>query len=204
MKQNLKTVAVILIASICLAGCFSTSYLQQNKFMLHVNMPKESKTLRNAIVLQLEDPSITPQFANNSFVYRISNTQYETDYYNIFFIPAFQQVKQLLANYLSRSPYISHVVDAPSVIKAQYVLSPNIISLYADYRDRNNPTGVVTIEFNLYKHLSGKYYSVLHKTFTEATPLQQKDSYSLVNAWNTGLQKIFKRMSAQLNNAMKH
>lgn len=194
MKQNLKTIVFILMTSISLVGCFSAGYIQQNKYMLYINMPKSSTKLRNAKILQLEDPTIAPQFANNSFVYRTSNTQYQTDYYNVFFIPAFQQVKQLLTQYLNNSVFISRVIDTPSVIKARYILSTQILDLYADYRDRDHPTGVVTIEFNLYKHISGKYYSIWHTILSETTPLQQKDSESLVNAWSADLQKIFKQL----------
>ncbi len=202
MMKHIKTAAIILITCLFLAGCFSKAYVQQNKFMMHVNMPKKSTAFRNAKILQLEVPTITPQFADNSFVYRTSNSLYQNDYYNVFLIPAFQQVKQLLTAYLSRSPRIKHVVDAPSVISAQYVLSTQILDLYADYRDRNNPKGVMTMQFSLFKHISGKYYQRMHITLSKTTPLQQKDSESLVEAWNTDLQKIFKNLSVRLQQAM--
>ena len=202
MRKNIKTIIITLIASLFLAGCFSAQHIKQNKYMLHIQMPKKTKTLRNAKTLQLTEPLITPQFSNNSFVYRISNTQYQTDYYNIFFIPAFQQVRQLLTQYLTRQSFIHRVIGAPSVIGAQYVLSTDILDLYADYRNTNNPTGVVTIQFSLYKHLSGKYYLIMHKTLSESTPLKQKDSTSLVNAWSAGLQRIFKKLSIQLRKVL--
>ncbi len=202
MMKHIKTAAIILITCLFLAGCFSKAYVQQNKFMMHVNMPKKSTAFRNAKILQLEVPTITPQFADNSFVYRTSNSLYQNDYYNVFLIPAFQQVKQLLTAYLSRSPRIKHVVDAPSVISAQYVLPTQILALYADYRDRNNPKGVMTMQFSLFKHISGKYYQRMHITLSKTTPLQQKDSESLVEAWNTDLQKIFKNLSVRLQQAM--
>lgn len=204
MIKNIKTIAIILMASLLLAGCLGTKYIQQNKFMLQVNIPKKPATSYNGIVLQIEEPTIATQFANTSFVYRTSNTQYQTDYYNIFFIPASEQIKQLLSGYLGRSRSISRVVDVPSVIKAKYLLSTKILELYADYRDRNHPTGVITIEFSLFKESSGKYYELMHTTLSQATSLQQKDSESLVSAWNTDLQKIFKQLSSQLMLVMKN
>ena len=129
----------MLAAGIFLAGCLSTKYFQQNKFMLHIKMPKTTSSFRHGKILQLKDPVIIPQFANNAFVYRTSQVQYQVDSYNVFFIPAFQQIKQLLTEYLSKTPFISQVVDTPSLIPAGYVLSSKILALYADYRDRNNP-----------------------------------------------------------------
>ena len=171
--------------------------------MLHVNMPKATSNFRHGKVLQLEDPIIMPQFADNAFVYRTSQVLYQTDYYNVFLIPSFQQVKQLLAEYLSKKPFISQVVDVPSIIPSSYVLSSKILALYADYRDSKNPKGIVTIQFSLYKHTSGKYYQRMNITLTAITQLQQKNSESLVHAWNADLQKIFKRLSIQLKSAMK-
>jgi len=191
---------VIMICWSCIS-CISTSYPKRTQYMLNINtkaLKPIYKTTPTKILL-INNVTIVPQFAGISFVYRLSDIHYTKDYYHIFFNAPAQQIEELMVKYLQTTHLFNYVSDDVNLATPTYSLQARIIELYADYRNSNNPKGVITIRFTLL-HSGKKRQLLLHRTFSEAIPLQAKDSISLVEAWNTGLVKIL----AQLTNNLKN
>ena len=97
------------------------------------------------------------------------------------------------------------VTDNSMTVKTNYILSPKVTALYADYRNSNKPLAVITIEFTLFEKQSKNDDTVIlmHKTFTATTTLKQKNTFNLVNGWNNDLQKILRQLTHQLRYTCK-
>lgn len=203
MIRTLTRYSLIIIASIFLASCFSVNYPNQTKYLLHVKMPKSHTAFHHGKILKIRTPAIAPQFENAVFVYRTSNIHYQKDFYNVFFVPPSQQIKEMLIQYLGNTSFISQAIDSASPINSRYYLHSKILTLYADYRNSTHPKAVMAIQFTLLKYRQGKMYHLMHTTFSESYPLKQKDSESLVNGWSQDLQKILQRLSNRLRTAMR-
>jgi len=197
----MKLLRLNIIIAICLlcAGCLSVSYPKRQQYMLNVHPAARITRPAKNTILNIDDASIAPQFAGNTFVYRTTNARYLTDYYNLFFIPPAQQISQLLMKYLMKTGIYEHIDTPDSLLKANYILNTNILALYADYRHSANPKAVVSIQFTYYhidKNNTPKL--VFDKVFTQAIPLKAKDSFSLIYGWNKGIQRIFYQVSRDL------
>ena len=192
----LRVVIYSLIVLICLTsfGCMRAKYLQRNEYMLDVEMPSGAKYTSNK-VLEISNVTIAPQFSNLSFVYRTSDINYTRDYYHIFFNPPAQQIEQLIVKYLRTKNLFKYIVSDVSILQPNYVLRSKITALYADYRDFKRPKAIVVIHFTLFNN---KTHILIDKKFSAVIPLRQKNTQSLVYAWNKGLEKILAQLCGEL------
>ncbi len=198
MFKKLRQYSTISLCSLLLASCFSVKYPEQQTYMLNIAMPQQEKITTKHNLLMIATPTIAAQFQNNTFVYRTSAIHYLTDYYNAFFIPPNLQIKQLITEYLSHAGLFQQVVGQSNIMRADLILQTEITALYADYRNSNYPKGVIAMQFMLLNKEAKKSEILFNTTFSETIPLQQKDSQSLVLAWNQGLQKILKQLTVKL------
>ena len=150
-------------------------------------------------VLEIDNTAIAPQFSGIYFVYRTSSTHYLTDHYHYFFNPPAQQINQIVTNYLGNTGLFNYVTNDDDYEHAHYTLHTKILDLYADYRNRQKPKGIITIQFTLFQHSKLETKIVMNKTFRETIPLQAKNSDALINAWNQGLENILKKLTQNLS-----
>lgn len=188
----------VTVSCFLLGGCFSVASPEQNHYLLQVTMPAQQHKTKRARVIAVNMPLIAQQFASRYFVYRTSHIQYRTDFYNLFLLQPNQQLQQILINYLNRLSTVRQAVDESNPQSAIWKLHSRITELYADYRDRAKPTAIMSIDFSFFRDQHGKPQLIFQKTYTERTPLQAKDSESLVNAWSVDLSNILKQLSRRI------
>ncbi len=196
MKKLFITLLLI-IPCLSLTGCLRSKYPNRTQYMFDVKLPAK-KTNSSTTVLQLYNTSIVPQFSGTSFVYRTSNINYLKDHYNVFFIPPTRQINHILINYLYKAGLFHYITNTNLLGKSNYILHSKILALYADYRDRQHPKAIIKIRFVLFKPQNHKLHIIMNKSFSQAIPLSEKSSRTLVKSWNMGLQKILKRLTIDL------
>lgn len=198
----MKKLFLLFLLTISLTGCISLGKSpSQNRFMLNMNIAPKTIAHPAAATLQVNTLSILPQYAGNEFVYRTSEQNYLTDYYNVFFISPDLQLTQITADYLTKKKIFAYVGNSLNLLNnPTYTLNGTVMALYADYRNRMKPTADISIHFYL---MRGDARVVLDKTYTQAVPLQAKNSTSLVNAWNVGMTNIMYNLSHDLSVVIK-
>jgi ABC-type uncharacterized transport system auxiliary subunit len=180
------------ICFLCSGGCISLQqkHVEQNQYELKLALPgKVAKHISGK--LDVYYPQIDYQFASSSFVYRVSDLKYITDYYNVFFGSPIDQIQEGLIKYLHSARVFNYVAEDVYPLKADYALKTTVFALYGDYRNPNLPKAVIGIRFVLLD-LRDTQKVVLDKNFKEEIPLQAKSSEALVAAWNTGLNRILR------------
>jgi cholesterol transport system auxiliary component len=194
-----KTIYFIFILIFTLtAGCLSKKYPDKKQYAFDIPAPKTIKIASPGQILEIDNTTITPQFSSVNFTYRISAISYLTDYYNTFFSPPTQQIDQIITNYLTQTGLFRYVTNDDDYGQANYTLHAKVLELYADYRHKQNPRGIIAIQFTLFKQTELETTMIMDKTFREAVPLSSKDSQSLINAWTQGLEKILQGLTLKL------
>lgn len=201
LKQLLLSCSLIIAICWSCVSCISTSYPRRAQYILNINTKALKPIYKTtpAKILTINNVTIVSQFSGISFVYRTSDINYTKDYYHIFFNSPAQQIEQLLVKYLQTTNLFNYVSDDINLTAPTYKLQARVLELYADYRASNNPKAVITIRFTLL-HSGKARHILMHRTFSEAIPLQAKDSKSLVKAWNVGLAKILSQLTNSLKN----
>lgn len=198
LKQQFILFILITVACLLCVSCVKVNYPNRTQYMLNVAIPKPIYNRPKTRTIAIQNVTIAPQFAGLSFAYRTQDLVYTKDYYNIFFNPPAQQIEQLIVKYLQATNLFSYVSNNVNFVSPNYVLHADVTKLYADYRDANQPKAVIAIKYTVLRP-SNRKKVVLVQTVVESIPLQNKDSQSLIKAWNSGLTQTL----AQLTNNLK-
>lgn len=192
----MKKIISLILCAFFLAGCFHAPNVPRQTYLFDLSAPSSIKHHFAEHSIYIAQTMILPQFAGTSFVYRTQNNIYTTDYYNGFFISPSEQIHQAIVNYFLKKSSLS-VFEGDAIGNINYILRTKILALYADYQNPDQPMAVMSIEFSLYD-LTGKSPVLTYKKIvTEKTPLQEKDSDSLITAWNIDLSKILNHLTLE-------
>lgn len=191
----MKKLLTIIIVSICLSACLSTPNVVRQQYAFNVITPRTKSKIHAKKILNIANTTISPNFSGISFVYRRTDSQYLSDFYNVFMTPPAMQIQNALAYYLNQSGLFLHVGINSGMVSPDYTLTTNILELYADYRDTAHPKAVMAIRFVFLKSSSK---IIFNKVYRQATLLQEKDSDSLMNGWNQDLTNILKQLARDI------
>lgn len=175
----------LLILSSFLSGC---GYGGQKNFVLEVSRNRPQQKISKKVVLHVESFNISANFSKRSFVYRKSQSEYETDFYNRFLINPEDMITEKTRTWLLESGLFKLVLEPGSYLVASHILEGNIISLYGDLRDKSSPKAIMEIRFFLVE-LSNKSV-VFEKTYKATFKSNNRTAESLVEAFDNCLTNI--------------
>lgn len=194
---------LMLICVICSIGlissCVSVKHVERKQYLLNVKTKEIPHTPSKAFDLEIYQTTAIAPFDQLSFLYRISDTQYTTDYYHSFITSPTQQLTQLFANYLYAT---QHIKQLPAK-SHDYKVYSKLTKLYADYRDRNHPKATVAMHILLVKKSASAQKVLLSKNFQVDVPINEKNSESLLNAWNIAVTKLLRIEAREIVSSLK-
>jgi cholesterol transport system auxiliary component len=190
LPAKLAANGALLLAFFC-CGCVSLerSYPEKRYFVIEVK-PSADNRADAGQVLSLPYLHISPRYAERSFIYRTSETEYESDFYNQFLSAPAVMITEEMRRALAASTKFKHVVGPTSPLTADYVLEGSINSLYGDFRKPSAPAAVLEIEFFLHNENPGNSGVVLQKRYLKSVPLKEKSPEALAKGWSEALEAI--------------
>ncbi len=192
-------------ASFLFAGCVSIekSYPDKRYFVLDIVADAASQNAGETGTLQIASARVSPRYADRSFIYRRSETRFESDFYNQFLISPGVLVAEELRQGLSQSGIFKFVVGSANAITATHTLEIVVNTLYGDFRDLRAPKAVMEIEFFLRQEGSPSEI-VFHKRYHSAISLEARNPEALVQGWNRALEAISGSLVADLKASNLH
>lgn len=147
-------------------------------------------------VLKVRPFDISPGFQGRELVYRLGDHEFESDYYNLFFVPPGPAVTQQIRQWLRDGGVFSNVMEEGSIVNADFALEGSVTSLYGDFRDRTAPKAVLEIQVFLLQNNIESYPVIFQKTYRKETPFafSGTESTELANALNIGLAGILQAL----------
>ena len=197
MKARVITLFSTMLVAIVLSGCMGdrVSYSQRN-FILQANRDLPHIQKSKDIVLSVQDFNGDDLYTNKNFVYRIGQSEYETDFYNQFLLRPEDMITSKTRRWLSDSGLFKLVLEPGSYSDATEMLEGNLLALYVDFRDKQTPKAVLKVRFFVLD-LSDK--SVLYSNTYEVTSTAKDNSVeSLVGAFNESLVKVLSELEKDL------
>lgn len=204
MKSSLIKHGYALIPLLALfSGCVSIekSYPDQHYFVLEISPVANVSPTEGSGVLEVADVRVSPRYAEKSFVYRTSETRYESDFYNQFLTAPAALVTEEIRKGLARSRVFRHVIASSSQLQPTHILEGAVSALYGDFRNSGAPKAVLEIEFFLSKANSPGTDGVVGKRYAKAIALEGRSPEALVKAWNRALGEIVDSLAADLKAA---
>jgi len=185
---------VFALALFCF-GCVSLerSYPEKRYFVIEVKEAKKADEKANPgseQTLSVANLQISPRYADRGFIYRTSEAEYESDFYNQFLTSPAVMISEETRKALAASSKFKYVVGPSSSLAADYSLEGSINSLYGDFRKPNAPAAVLEIEFFLHNENPAGPGIALQKRYVKSVPLTEKSPEALAKGWSQALEAI--------------
>ena len=199
-RSHHRIVGALLLLFISCYGCVSLerSYPEKRYFVLEAS---ESVMLANPAgdrILSVSNLRVSPRYADRSFVYRISEAGYETDFYNQFLTATDLMIGEEVRRSLGASRVFKYVVGPSNQLQSNYALEGSVNALYGDFRDLNAPAAFLEIEFFLYNEDVVNPRIIMQKRYLKSVAINTRSPDALVKGWNAALSEILAALIADL------
>ena len=134
---------------------------------------------------------------------RTGESTYETDFYNVFFVPPAMQAGEQTQRWLTGSGLFGSVVGTGSSVPETHILEGNLIALHGDLTHGDMGAAVIELQFMLVRVASDPPAVQLQKTYRQVVLVGDAEPASMVKGWTEGLTKILAALEEDLANARK-
>ncbi|QLA16918.1 ABC-type transport auxiliary lipoprotein family protein [Desulfolutivibrio sulfoxidireducens] len=199
-------IAVLLALATLVAGCSAPKIPAPEKRFYAIN-PTRPETLPPAPggpILRVRAFEISPAVSGKEMVYRLAEHEFESDYYNVYFVAPGPAVTQAARQWLRACGLFSLVPPEGSLAggaaDADLILEGSVTALYGDFRDRAAPKAVAEVQFFVGKKTGGAPEVVFQRNYRAAVPFSfdGSDSAALAAALNTALADVLSRFEADM------
>jgi hypothetical protein len=180
---------LLLIAA---AGCvdLKVPYPERRFYTIEALRPSPDQSGDPATVLRVRRFSASKMCDGSEFVLRTADSSYESDFYNVFFVPPALEMADQTRRWVTGSGLFGHVVGAGSALGETHILEGNLVALHGDYRKPQQPLAVIEIQLLLLRVSQEPAAALLQKTYRRELPIRDREPASLVRGWSDGLASI--------------
>jgi hypothetical protein len=183
---------LLFIALIIGCGGINKSYPERTYYLFEVSEPSNPLTPVQGTTVEVKRFSISPGNEGKEFVYRTTDIQYLSDFYNQFFRPPSVILTEAVTQWLDQAQVFEDVLNPVSQALPIYFIEGNVVELYGDYRNQSAAKAVMKIQFYLLKtsDLGDQPNIVFGKTYESEQPIGSATPPNLMNGWNLALEDI--------------
>ncbi len=183
-----------------LIGCVNLerSYPEKRYFILDVSRDKNVSSPDTGTVLKVRRFRISSRYEGKGFVYRLKDLNYESDFYNEFFISPASLLTEEIRKWVAGSGLFQHVVDPSSYMDPNYVLEGAVTSLYGDYGVSTAPKAILEMQFFLLQETAASPKIIFQSQYHKEEPLKGNTPDALVKSWNKALNQILTEFETDL------
>jgi len=188
----------LLLAPGCVKVDIEKSYPDKRYFVIEASRGAATSDAKATGILLVSALRVSPRYESRSFVYRRSESNYESDFYNQFLVSPGAQLTEEVRRALGQAQVAQYVVGASSQSEPTHVLEGTVDALYGDFRDLNAPRAVLEMEFFLSKESATRAEILTRKRYTKSVAVNGRSPEALVKGWNDGLSEILAALVADL------
>ena len=199
-RSHHRIVSALLLLFISCYGCVSLerSYPEKRYFVLEASESVIPANPGGDRILSVSNLRVSPRYADRSFVYRISEAGYETDFYNQFLTATDVMIGEEVRRGLGASRVFKYVVGPSNQLQPNYVLEGSIDALYGDFRNLDAPAALLEIEFFLHNEDLASPGIIMQKRYVKSVAINARSPEALVKGWDAALNEILAALIADL------
>ena len=182
------------------AACVNVekSYPDKRYYVLEPTRSQETANTQASGVLLVSSLRVSPRYEGRSFIYRLSEANFESDFYNQFLVSPGALLTETVRRALSQAQVARYVIGPGSQLEPTHVLEGTVDALYGDFRDVNAPRAVLEMEFFLSRESPTKAKIITRKRYAKSIAVKGRAAEALVNGWNQALNEIVATLVADL------
>jgi cholesterol transport system auxiliary component len=192
------TLAPLLLLAL-LSGCIQLERPgpERDTYALRPAAP-EPRLEPSGPVLDLRSLRISPLFDQRTFVYRIGEDEYRSDYYHLFLVDPGAMITDAIARRLRGTGLFRQVTVDGGLGEPDYLLTGEVDELYGDDRPAHPPEAVLALELRLAAVAEGGLRPVFSHRYRRTIPLGGRSAEALVGGWNRALEEILADLAGDL------
>ena len=196
--MNVKPLGWVVILLATTSGCMSLkqSYVEKHQFALEAVRTGAPLSLEKTFALKIRPVLAAPMCESASLARRVDENRYESDFYNVFFMPASDQLTECIRQWLTQAGF--QTIPPASRMNADLVLESLLTSLHGDYRNPAQPAAVMALEAAVVDVRSATPRMVFQKAYARTIPLNKAAAADLVEGWNQALASILAELESDL------
>jgi cholesterol transport system auxiliary component len=140
---------------------------------------------------------VAPAFSSRNLLYRMTATEYESDYYNLFLINPGELITQEIRKWLTWANLFEAVIPPGSMFEAAYTLEGHVLELYGDFSEGSG-VAVLTIQLFMVHEPHGETEIMHQGRYERRVPLLERSPAGLVRGYNQALASILQQMEKNL------
>lgn len=192
---------LLFLSILSLPSCisFNKDYPEKKSFLIEIKKPSNSiitRSISSEWVVKLRKVNVSSKFSDKSFVYRRSETKYESDFYNEFLISPQQNLAEEFIRYLDGSNAFKSATDMSSRIEASHYIEVDVNQLYGDFRDSSKPQSMLEMQIRVFDDREASYKPVWRKNYKRIIAMKNESPEALVVGWDSALSEITKEFIA--------
>lgn len=195
--------AILTVLAACLPVLSSCVKLERQPvdkrfYSLDVARPGEAVPAPKAgAALLVRRLQVSPRVAPRELVYRMGESGWTADYYNLFFVPPADMLSQDLRTWLRTSGLYANVVDPASLLEPTLVLEGNVVGLHGDF-SQSPAQAVVEMQFLLLDNAGAERAVLLTRDIRRTAPLAGNSPQELVRALRVAVGECFGELEGAL------
>jgi cholesterol transport system auxiliary component len=199
-RSHHRIVSALLLLFISCYGCVSLerSYPEKRYFVLEASESVIPANPGGDRILSVSNLRVSPRYADRSFVYRISEAGYETDFYNQFLTATDVMIGEEVRRGLGASRVFKYVVGPSNQLQPNYVLEGSVNAIYGDFRNLDAPAALLEIEFFLHNEDLANPGIIMQKRYVKSVAINARSPEALVKGWDAALNEILAALIADL------
>ena len=200
--------SALILSLVFIYGCsgLSKSYPERNFYMFDLPPVNVQYPRVSGAVAEISRFNISPGSDGKEFIYRRTEFDYESDFYNQFFRPPGSMLTEVTGRWLLQSGPFEDVFGAVTQADSNYFIEGNVVRLYGDFRSA--PAAVMEIQLVLLEYTTDSNYEdntkvVFAKNYSYEVPIASTAPKDLMQGWNTALGEILNAFLADLSKNVK-
>lgn len=198
--------AVLLLAGVTTACSVGVDLLsptpERERYLMDAKRPVAAVAPPGAPSLAFGAVRVAPEFEGQSFVYRLDQRRFESDFHHQWFASPRDQVARMAAGWLRDSGIIGGVLPPALARQADYRLDLVVTRMYWDMRDAGRETAEVEIHAHLSRRSREGRVIVLERRAAAGEPVVVADMEQRVSAMERSFAAVFDRLEAELARAL--
>ncbi len=184
--------------ALVLSSCISTSKPIPEKRYYVLELPVEAKALvRKSFGVQVNRFRISGAYEGRGLTYRLSETEYESDYYHEYFASPGAHFSDVVRQRLMAGNRFEHVVSPGSLVDTRYTVEGVVNAAYSDLRDPESPRAVLHMQFFVIDTENNDAI-VVSETFQETEPCGTSDPAELIAGLSSALNRVVTALEVRL------
>jgi len=146
--------------------------------------------------LRVGNMSVSASFRGKSFVFRIDELRFETDFYDEFLVPPASMLTEQTARALAGARPFTRIAGPGVTTDADFVLDGFVSALYADVRQAGTPAAELAITY--YLTTGGERTPIWWHEYRRHAPMRDASPVAYVEALNAAFAEIVGELARDL------